>query len=115
MLKQHAIRIGSLLLLAATILGGLSAHTEILFADGLFYVRQAQAMDHGSWADGLVKAIDHPAFPLEIVAAHRLIGGDGPESWQGAVVPGVIATSFGPLWATHRRLPSSVARTRAIP
>jgi 4-amino-4-deoxy-L-arabinose transferase-like glycosyltransferase len=83
-LRQHAIWIGLLMLGAGALLGWLSAHAEILFADGLRYIRQAQAMDRGSWADGLLKSIDHPVFPLEIVAAHRLIGGDSPESWQAA-------------------------------
>ena len=43
--RAHATRIGLLMLMAGALLGWLSAHTEILFADGLRYIRQAQAMD----------------------------------------------------------------------
>src|SRR5260370_41405650 len=66
------------MVLAAALLGWLAAHTEILFADGLRYIAQAQRINQGAWADGVLKAVDHPAYPLAIVAAHRWIGGDGP-------------------------------------
>ena len=81
---QHAARIVGLMALAAALLGNLARHTEILFADGLRYIGQAQRIDAGDLADGLLKAVDHPAYPLAIVAAHRALGGDGPEAWQFA-------------------------------
>jgi 4-amino-4-deoxy-L-arabinose transferase-like glycosyltransferase len=92
---QHGIRVGLLSAFAAVLLGWLSAHTEILFADGLRYVAQAQRIDQGALVDGLLKSVDHPAYPLGIVAAHRLIGGTGPQAWQDAaqlasVVAGVL-------------------------
>ena len=46
-LKQHGPRIGLLIVLAGVLLGWLAAHTEVLFADGLRYVRQAQTLDQG--------------------------------------------------------------------
>jgi 4-amino-4-deoxy-L-arabinose transferase-like glycosyltransferase len=80
---------------AAVLLGWLSAHTDILFADGLRYVVQAQRIDRGDLVDGLLKSVDHPAYPLAIVAAHRFIGGTSPVAWQdaaqlAAVVAGVL-------------------------
>jgi hypothetical protein len=81
---QHARRIGLLMLLAAGLLGWLSAHTEVLFADGLRYIDQARRLDGGAWGDGLVGSVDHPVYPIAIAAARRLIGGSGPEDWQRA-------------------------------
>jgi Dolichyl-phosphate-mannose-protein mannosyltransferase len=94
-LKQHGTRVGLLMALAAALLGWLSAHTDIVFADGLRYIHQAQSIDQGAWVDGVLKAVDHPAYPLAIVATHRWIGGDGPEAWQSAaqtasVVAGIL-------------------------
>src|SRR3954466_9264696 len=83
-LKPQWPRIGLLLVLSGAYLGWLAAHTEILFADGLRYIHQAQSLDQGAWSEGLLKAVDHPAYPLAIVAAHRVIGGDSPDAWQAA-------------------------------
>src|SRR5262249_12981898 len=70
--------------LTAGLLAWLSARTDVLFADALRYVSQAEKIDGGGWAEGLVRSIDHPVYPLAIVAAHRAIGGEGPEAWQSA-------------------------------
>jgi hypothetical protein len=59
-------------------------HAEVSFADGLRYVREAQQLDRGDYAGGLLRAIDHPLHPLAIAAAHALIGGAGPYDWQTA-------------------------------
>jgi 4-amino-4-deoxy-L-arabinose transferase-like glycosyltransferase len=84
-LKRHGPRIGLLLLLVCALLGWLAAHTEVLFADGLRYVRQARMIDRGAWREGLTRAVDHPVYPVEIVLAHRLMGGDeSPDAWQAA-------------------------------
>jgi 4-amino-4-deoxy-L-arabinose transferase-like glycosyltransferase len=83
-IAQHGVRVGLLMALAAGLLGWLTSRTEVLFADGLRYVGHAQRIDAGGWRDGLLRSVDHPAYPLAIVAAHRAIGGDGPEDWQAA-------------------------------
>jgi hypothetical protein len=93
------------MLLAGALLGWLAAHTEVLFADGLRYIRQAQKLDRGSWTEGLLRAVDHPVYPLEIVVAHRLIGGEGPESWQAAAQAAAIAAGIllvAPLYLVAR-------------
>ncbi len=81
---QHGVRVGLLMVFAAILLGWLSAHTAILFADGLRYIEQAQRIDQGSWLDGIFKAVDHPIYPLAVAAAHRGVGGEGPLAWQAA-------------------------------
>jgi len=68
--------------LAAALLFWLARHTEILFADGLRYIEQAQRLDRGAWREGLLQSVDHPAYPLAIAAVHRWLGGEGPYSWQ---------------------------------
>ena len=75
---------------AALITWGLR-HTETSFADGLRYIRQAEQIDRGDWQNGLLGSIDHPLHPLGIVAAHGLVGGEGPVSWEQAAV----ALAFG--------------------
>jgi hypothetical protein len=74
----------ALLVVAAGLLSYLSARTEILFADGLRYVRQARALDAGHLDAGLVRAVDHPVYPTSIALAHRAVGGDSPAAWQAA-------------------------------
>jgi hypothetical protein len=108
-LKQQWPGIGLLLVLAASLLGWLAVHAEVVYADGLRYIRQARALDRGAWREGLLRAVDHPVYPLEIVAAHRLIGGDpeSPESWQAAaqgvsVLAGVLL--IVPLYLVAREL-----------
>ncbi len=88
---QHAIRIGLLMAVTAGLMSWGLRHTEASFADGLRYIRQAEQIDRGDWQNGLVGAIDHPLHPLGIVAAHGLVGGEGPVSWQQAAV----ALAFG--------------------
>ena len=88
---QHAIRIGLLMAVTAGLLSWGLRHTEASFADGLRYIRQAEQIDRGDWQNGLVGSIDHPLHPLGIVAAHGLVGGEGPVSWQQAAV----ALAFG--------------------
>jgi len=82
--KQHWQRLGLLMIGAAALLGWLTAHTEILYTDGLRYIAQAKTIDQGAWTSGLVRSVDHPVYPLAIVAVHRLIGGNGPKDWQNA-------------------------------
>jgi 4-amino-4-deoxy-L-arabinose transferase-like glycosyltransferase len=93
-LTQHGRRIALLMILISGLLGWLAAHTEILYADGLRYIDQAQRFDRAAWLDGL-KAVDHPIYPLAVAGCHRLIGGEGPEAWQRAaqaasIVAGVL-------------------------
>ena len=83
-LHHHLVRIGLLMAAVAVLLGWLASGTEVMFADGLRYVAQAQKIDHGSWRDAVARAVDHPAYPLVIAGAHRLLGGTGPVSWQVA-------------------------------
>ena len=92
---QHGLRVGALMALAAVLLGWLIARTEILFADGLRYIDQAQRLNRGALAEGVKQAVDHPAYPLAIVAVHRALGGSGPTAWQtaaqiAAAVAGVL-------------------------
>ncbi len=92
--SQHGVRIGFLMALAALLLGWLAAHTEVLFADGLRYIGQAQQIAQGAWRDGLLGAVDHPVYPAAIAACHEWlgVGGDNSEeSWQlSAQVASVI-------------------------
>ena len=90
---QHGLRIFLLMATTALLLTWGLRHTEASFADGLRYIRHAQQIDQGAWRDGLLGSIDHPLHPLGIVAAHAVIGGDGPVSWQRAAV----ALAFGSL------------------
>ena len=83
---QHAARIGLLMAGAAALLGWVLRHSEATSNDGLRYIHEAEQIDGGAWRDGLVQGIDHPLQPLGIVAAHRLIGGTGPASWQRAAL-----------------------------
>jgi 4-amino-4-deoxy-L-arabinose transferase-like glycosyltransferase len=72
------------MLAAALLLGWLVVHTEIFFTDGLRYIAQARTIDRGSLTKGLLHSVDHPIYPLAIVAAHRMKGGDRPADWQQA-------------------------------
>lgn len=93
---KHAARIGALLVLAGVLLGWLASRTEVMYADGLRYVAGARAVERGDWKTSVVRAVDHPAYPLAIAGAHRLIGGgESPQDWQTAaqvasVVAGVL-------------------------
>jgi hypothetical protein len=82
--NRHSLRVLLLLLVAGFVLTRVASRTDVLFADGLRYVGQAKQIDAGAWHDGLLKAVDHPVYPLSIAAAHRAMGGDDPVAWQGA-------------------------------
>jgi Dolichyl-phosphate-mannose-protein mannosyltransferase len=79
---DHARRLGLLLVGAALLLGYLVSRTDVFWADGLRYIAQAKAVEHGAWGRGLVSSVDHPVYALSIAAAHRLMGGDRPVDWQ---------------------------------
>ena len=81
---QHGVRILLLMVAAAILMAYLSLHTAIVFDDGLRYMDQARHIEAGSLHDGLLKAVDHPMYPLAIALAHRGSGGEGPEAWQTA-------------------------------
>jgi 4-amino-4-deoxy-L-arabinose transferase-like glycosyltransferase len=83
---QHAARIGLLMAGAAALLGWEIRHSEASFADGLRYVHRAEQIERGSWTEGVFKGIDHPLHPLGIVAAHKVLGGVGPASWERAAL-----------------------------
>jgi hypothetical protein len=72
------------MVVAAGLLSYLSARTDVLFADGLRYVRQARELDAGHLDSGLIRAVDHPMYPTAIALAHRAVGGDSPTAWQAA-------------------------------
>jgi 4-amino-4-deoxy-L-arabinose transferase-like glycosyltransferase len=91
----HFRNIAILMLLALGVLTWLYARTDLLFADGLRYIAQAQRIENGAWRDGVQGSVDHPIYPLSIAAVHSLRGGSGPESWQAAaqivsIVAGVL-------------------------
>jgi 4-amino-4-deoxy-L-arabinose transferase-like glycosyltransferase len=81
---QHGTRVALLMAGAAVLFLWLNFHSEVTFADGLRYIDQAERIDRGAWSDGVVRAVDHPLHPLAIVAAHRVMGSEGPVSWQHA-------------------------------
>src|SRR5262249_24392085 len=68
----------------SALLGWLISHTETLYTDGLRYIAQAKTIDSGSWTVGLLRSVDHPVYPLAIVAVHRVIGGHDAVAWQRA-------------------------------
>jgi Dolichyl-phosphate-mannose-protein mannosyltransferase len=94
-LQHHLVRIGLLMSAVAVYLTLLASGTEVMFADGLRYVAQAEKIDQGSWSEAVAQAVDHPAYPLAIAAVHRLSGGNGPIGWQAAaqaasIIAGVL-------------------------
>ena len=94
-LQHHLVRIGLLMSAVAVLLIWLASRTEVMFADGLRYVGQAQGIARGSWSEAVARAVDHPAYPLAIASVHRLWGGNGPIAWQTAaqaasVIAGVL-------------------------
>ncbi len=105
--RRSIARIGGLMVVVAIMLGWLATRAEILFADGLRYIAQAQALNLGKASDGLKKAVDHPVYPIAIVAVHRLLGGENPEDWQtaaqgAAIVAGVLLVI--PLYLNSREI-----------
>lgn len=81
-LIHHAARVGLLMVGVAGLFFWLNYHSDVTFADGLRYIRQAQEIERGSWSEGLVKSVDHPLHPAAIAAVHRVLGGTEPVSWQ---------------------------------
>ena len=88
---SHLGRILLLMGATAALLAWGLRHTEASFADGLRYIRQAERLERGSWRDGFIESIDHPLHPMGLVAAHAVVGGEGPVAWQRAAV----ALAFG--------------------
>lgn len=82
--NQHSLRVLLLLLVAGLVLTRVASRTDVLFADGLRYVAQAKQLDDGDWNDGMLRAVDHPVYPLSVAMAHRVMGGSDPVAWQGA-------------------------------
>jgi len=95
--RQHAGRIVLLMGCAAGLLGYMAGHSAVMFNDGLRYIDQARRLDQGALQDGLLKAVDHPAYPVEIVLAHRfLLGDSSPDAWQHAAQAASLIA--GVLW-----------------
>ncbi len=95
------------MLLAALLLGWLVVHTEIFYTDGLRYIAQARTIDRGALSKGMFRSVDHPVYPLAIVAAHQIVGGKNPDDWQraaqlAAVFAGVLLVL--PLYGISREL-----------
>ena len=105
--RLHVTRIALIAAFAGVLLGSLALHTDILFADGLRYIAQAQSFDRGENADALKKAVDHPLYPIAITIVHRWIGGTGPDAWQAAaqlasVLAGILL--IAPLYLMSKEL-----------
>ncbi len=83
---KHIDRIVLLIAGSTLLLGWTITHSEPSSNVGLRYIHQAELMEQGAWRDGVANGIDHPLHPLLIVAAHHLVGGDGPGSWQRAAL-----------------------------
>lgn len=90
---QRGARIGLLMIGVAAFLYWATHHAEVSIADGLRCIRQAQRIDRGDLAGGLLRAIDHPLHPLAIAAAHETLDPEpGPFGWQTAAqVASVLA------------------------
>jgi hypothetical protein len=83
-LLQHGVRVVLVMASVAGLFVWLNYHAEVTFADGLRGIQQAESIDAGAWADGVIRSVDHPLHPVAIAAVHRIIGGAGPLSWQRA-------------------------------
>jgi hypothetical protein len=82
---------------AAGLLGTMAGNTAVMFNDGLRYIAQARRIDAGSWKDGLLKSVDHPAYPVAIAVVHRTTGApDTPDAWQKAAQGASVV--MGTLW-----------------
>jgi hypothetical protein len=92
---KHLYRIVILIVGSAILLGWVIKHSEPSSSVGLRDIHQAEQIDRGAWRAGLSRGIDHPLHPVLIVAAHRLVGGEGPGSWQRAAL--VLCLSCGVL------------------
>jgi hypothetical protein len=93
--RQHAVRVIGLMAIAAGMLITMAVRADLIFADGLRYIEQAQRISRGAISDGLVRSIDHPGYPLAIAAVHTVLDGADPAAWQraaqaAAVLAGVL-------------------------
>ncbi|MDX2035739.1 MAG: glycosyltransferase family 39 protein [Isosphaeraceae bacterium] len=94
--ERHVARVALLVIAAAMLFGRSASQSSVMFDDGTRYIRQARSIDAGAWGEGLLKAVDHPMYPLSIAAWHRVLGGDSPADWERA---GHFASVFaGVLW-----------------
>ena len=82
--SSHLARLIFLLIAVASWLGWKANHAEIIYADSLRYIDQAKQFAGGDTIHALFHAIDHPAYPLVIAAAHTMLSGDNAEHWQAA-------------------------------
>lgn len=90
--STHVARVVLLVAGAAGFLTWMAANATIISTDGLRYISQAKELESGHLVTGLFRSIDHPAYPLAISVAHRLIGGETPIDWQiAAMVASVVA------------------------
>ncbi len=83
---QHIYRVLILMAGSTLWLGWVIKHSEPDSNVGLRYIHQAEQIDRGHWHDALVGGIDHPIHPMGIAAVHRMLGGEGPTSWQRAAL-----------------------------
>ena len=93
--SSHLARLTFLLLAVAGWLGWKANHAEIVYADSLRYIDQAKQFTGGHKVHALFHAIDHPAYPLVIAAAHKMLSGDNAEHWAlaaqvASVIGGVL-------------------------
>ncbi len=79
---KHAISIISLMIVVTAPLGFLVGRADVIFADGVRYIGQAERIAGGSWSDGFFRSIDHPLYPLLIAIVHGILGDRGADSWQ---------------------------------
>ena len=86
LIMKHVYRVMILIVGSTALLGWVIKHSEPSSSVGLRDIHQAEQIDQGAWRDGLFRGIDHPLHPVLIVAAHHLVGGDGPGSWQRAAL-----------------------------
>ena len=93
-LIQHGARIFLVMAGVSGLFVWLNYHAEVTFADGLRGIQQAEAIDRGAWTEGVIRSVEHPLHPIAIAAVHRVMGGEGPASWQraaqGASVLGMV-------------------------
>ncbi len=86
MMTRHFLRILILMAGSAVVLGWVVKHSEPDRRVGLRTIGEAEQIERGAWRTVVMRGIDQPLHPLLIVAAHRLIGGDEPGSWQCAAL-----------------------------
>lgn len=84
MFAAQGSRVAALTLGFGVVLAAIAARADMIYADGLRYIRHAQRFQDATWREAALRAVDHPLYPLTIAAAHEFLGGDGPLSWQRA-------------------------------